>query len=65
MQYRIKKLLEAICLAMPVIQGLDEGYDVYIVTDASGGVSLEAHEMAVLRKDEGRRSSPAFIFPLL
>ncbi|WP_288879247.1 hydrolase [Pedobacter panaciterrae] len=38
-----------ICLAMPVIQALGEGYEVYIVTDASGGVSLEAHEMAVLR----------------
>eukprot|EP01133_Synstelium_polycarpum_P016521 gene16521-19636_t len=38
-----------ICLAMPAIQALGEGYEVYIVTDASGGVSLEAHEMAVLR----------------
>src|SRR2546425_4996917 len=35
-----------ICLAMPVIQALGEGYEVFIVTDASGGVSLEAHEMA-------------------
>lgn len=38
-----------ICLAMPAIQALGEGYEVYIVTDASGGVSLEAHEMAVRR----------------
>jgi nicotinamidase-related amidase len=38
-----------ICLAMPAIQAMGEGYDVYIVTDASGGVSLEAHEMAVRR----------------
>ncbi|MDB5801843.1 MAG: Isochorismatase family protein [Rhodocyclales bacterium] len=38
-----------ICLAMPVIHALGDGYEVYIVTDASGGVSLEAHEMAVLR----------------
>ena len=38
-----------ICLAMPTAQALGEGYEVYIVTDASGGVSLEAHEMAVLR----------------
>jgi nicotinamidase-related amidase len=27
-----------ICLAMPAIQALGEGYEVYIVTDASGGV---------------------------
>jgi len=38
-----------ICLAMPAIQAAGEGYEVYIVTDASGGVSLEAHEMAVHR----------------
>jgi nicotinamidase-related amidase len=38
-----------ICLAMPTIQALGEGYDVFIVTDASGGVSVEAHEMAVRR----------------
>ena len=38
-----------ICLAMPAIQALGEGYEVYIVTDASGGVSVEAHEMAIMR----------------
>ena len=38
-----------ICLAMPAIQAMGEGYDVYIVTDASGGVSVKAHEMAVRR----------------
>src|SRR3954466_9140568 len=38
-----------ICLAMPAIQAAGEGYEVYIVTDASGAVSLEAHEMAIQR----------------
>jgi len=38
-----------ICLAMPVIQSLADGYDVFFVTDASGAVSREAHDMAVLR----------------
>ncbi len=38
-----------ICLAMPAIQAIGEGYEVYIVTDASGGVSLEAHEVAIQR----------------
>ena len=38
-----------VCLAMPVIQALGEGYEVYIVTDASGSVSAEAHDMAVRR----------------
>ncbi|MFJ9638526.1 hydrolase [Streptomyces sp. NPDC101178] len=38
-----------ICLAMPAIQAAGEGFDVYAVTDASGGVSAEAHDMAVRR----------------
>ncbi len=49
-----KKLVMAalwteICLAFPVIHALGDGYEVYFVTDASGGVSKEAHEMAILR----------------
>jgi nicotinamidase-related amidase len=42
-------LYTEICVAMPAIQALGEGYDVFIVTDASGGVTLEAHDMAVRR----------------
>jgi len=38
-----------VCLAMPAIQATGEGYHVFAVTDASGSVSLEAHEMAVRR----------------
>jgi nicotinamidase-related amidase len=49
-----KKLIVAalwteICLAMPVIQALGDDYEVYFVTDASGGVTPEAHDMAVRR----------------
>jgi nicotinamidase-related amidase len=42
-------LWSEICLAMPAIQAAGEGYEVYGVTDASGGVTVEAHEMAVRR----------------
>ena len=45
----IAALWTEICLAMVAIQAAGENYDVYIVTDASGGVSLEAHEMAIQR----------------
>lgn len=38
-----------VCLAMPAIQAAGEGFEVYAVTDASGGVTAEAHEMAVRR----------------
>jgi nicotinamidase-related amidase len=48
-QLVLAALWTEICLAMPAIQALGEGYDVFIVTDASGGVSAEAHDMAVRR----------------
>jgi nicotinamidase-related amidase len=48
-QLVIAALWTEICLAMPVIHSLADGYDVFFVTDASGGVSREAHDMAVLR----------------
>ena len=53
-KYGRKKLVMAalwteVCLLEPVLSAIDEGYDVYIVTDASGGVTKEAHDMAVQR----------------
>lgn len=45
----IAALWTEICLAFPAIQAAGEGYEVYAVTDASGGVSVEAHEMAIHR----------------
>lgn len=38
-----------VCVAMPAIQALSEGYDVFVVTDACGSVTAEAHDMAVRR----------------
>ncbi|MDR6968112.1 nicotinamidase-related amidase [Flavobacterium arsenatis] len=38
-----------VCVAMPAIQALGEGYEVFVVTDACGSVSKEAHDMAVRR----------------
>jgi hypothetical protein len=34
---------------MPALQAQGEGCDVFVVTDASGGVSVEAHAMGVER----------------
>jgi nicotinamidase-related amidase len=49
-----KKLVMAglwteVCVTTPALSALDEGYEVYIVTDASGGVTAEAHERAIQR----------------
>jgi nicotinamidase-related amidase len=45
----IAGLWTEICVAMPAIQAAGEGFEVFVVTDASGGVSAEAHDMAVRR----------------
>jgi nicotinamidase-related amidase len=45
----IAALWSEMCLAQPAIHAMGEGYDVYTVTDASGGVSAEAHDMAIRR----------------
>ena len=38
-----------VCVAMPAIQALGEGWDVTVITDASGGTSVEAHAVAIQR----------------
>jgi nicotinamidase-related amidase len=37
------------CVTLPVLSALKEGYEVYVVVDASGDVSKESHDMAVQR----------------
>jgi len=38
-----------VCVAMPAIQAAGEGWDVTVITDACGGTSVEAHEVAIQR----------------
>jgi nicotinamidase-related amidase len=45
----IAALWSEMCLAQPAIHAMGDGYDVYAVTDASGGASPEAHDMAIRR----------------
>ncbi len=48
-QLVIAGLWTEVCVAMPAIQAAGEGWDVTVVTDASGGISVEAHEVAIQR----------------
>lgn len=48
-QLIIAGLWTEVCVAMPVIQALGEGWDVSVVTDACGGVSIESHQVAIQR----------------
>ncbi|MEO1336455.1 MAG: hydrolase, partial [Myxococcota bacterium] len=45
----IAGLWTEVCVVLPTISAIEDGYQVYIITDASGGVSPEAHERAVQR----------------
>jgi nicotinamidase-related amidase len=40
------------CLLFPTLCAIEEGFEVYFVSDASGGTSLEAHEAAIRRMEQ-------------
>lgn len=42
-------LWTSVCIVGPALSALDQGYEVYVITDACGDVSDEAHERAVQR----------------
>ncbi|MFJ9740661.1 hydrolase [Streptomyces sp. NPDC101166] len=45
----IAGLWTEVCVVLPALSALAQGFEVYVVTDASGGVSPQAHEHAVQR----------------
>lgn len=42
-------LWTGVCIVGPALSALEEGHDVYVITDACGDVSDEAHERAIQR----------------
>ena len=42
-------LWTSVCIVGPVLSALDQGFEVFVITDASGDISAEAHERAVQR----------------
>lgn len=42
-------LWTSVCISGPVLSAIEQGYEVYVITDACGDVSDEAHAMAVER----------------
>ncbi|MFJ5724817.1 hydrolase [Streptomyces sp. NPDC093149] len=49
----IAGLWTEVCVVLPTLSAIAQGYEVYVVTDASGGVSPQAHEHAVQRMIQG------------
>jgi nicotinamidase-related amidase len=42
-------LWTSVCIVGPALSAIDQGFEVYVVTDACGDVSTEAHERAIER----------------
>jgi nicotinamidase-related amidase len=42
-------LWTSVCIVDPALSAMDEGFEVYMLTDACGDISTEAHERAVQR----------------
>jgi nicotinamidase-related amidase len=42
-------LWTSVCIVGPVLSAIQDGYEVYVITDACGDISDEAHEMAIHR----------------
>ncbi|MBB5986692.1 isochorismatase family protein [Sphingobium lignivorans] len=42
-------LWTSVCIVGPVLSAIDQGFETYVITDACGDVSEEAHERAVAR----------------
>lgn len=53
------------CLLFPALSALEEGFEVYMVTNASGGTTLEAHEGAIRRIEQAGGQSLTTITALL
>ncbi|MFF8972752.1 hydrolase [Streptomyces sp. NPDC014995] len=49
----IAGLWTEVCVVLPALSALAQGYEVYVVTDASGGVTPQAHEHAIQRMLRG------------
>jgi nicotinamidase-related amidase len=47
----VSGLLTEACVSFPVLSALAEGYEVYVVADACGGITADSHAMALRRMD--------------
>ena len=49
-KFLIAALWTEVCLVFPALDLLNDGYDVYAVSDASGGTSVDAHERDAIER---------------
>ena len=58
-------LLTEVCVTMPALSAMEDGYEVYVVTDASAGSSEQAHRMAVKRMTQAGAKPITWLSALL
>ncbi|WP_089104222.1 hydrolase [Streptomyces hyaluromycini] len=61
----IAGLWTEVCVVLPVLSAIAQGYEVYVVADASGGVTPQAHEHAVQRMVQGGAAPVTWVQVLL
>ncbi|MER5792235.1 hydrolase [Streptomyces sp. NPDC001980] len=61
----IAGLWTEVCVVLPVLSAIAQGYEVYVVADASGGVTPQAHEHAVRRMVQGGAAPVTWVQVLL
>ncbi len=47
----VSGLLTEACVSFPVLSALSEGYEVFVVADACGGITATSHELALRRME--------------
>ena len=61
----VSGLLTEACVSLPVLSALSEGYEVYVVADACGGVTPESHQLALRRMESAGARMTSWIQVLL
>jgi nicotinamidase-related amidase len=61
----ISGLLTEACVSFPVLSALNQGYEVFVVADACGGLSAVSHELALRRMEAAGAIMTSWIQVLL
>lgn len=61
----ISGLLTEACVSFPVLSALSEGYEVFVVADACGGITHDSHELALRRMESAGAHMTSWIQVLL
>lgn len=61
----VSGLLTEACVSFPVLSSLSDGFDVFVVADACGGITTESHNLALRRMEAAGARMTSWIQVLL